>query len=162
MFKIKLLILLLVSLYISNCAYNQSQSDQKYRLNYISGDYDGLYLSNNLKNHLIADNILDKNSKLSINASINHSKKLYVTNIDNTSDRENILSKLKIQVHNDKKNCLIFDKEYKVEQFYLLASSDKFSSNVIAEKEIKERNTIQLIRKFKFDLGFLDLECSDG
>ena len=48
-----------------------------------------------LKNYLISSlkNLIYmiKNSNFEIQASINHSSNLYITNIDNTSDREKII-----------------------------------------------------------------------
>ena len=47
--------------------------------------------------------MFDENSNYEIQADISHSQSLYVTNIDNTSEREKIDSSL---------NAKIFDKEF--------------------------------------------------
>ena len=67
MFKIKLLILLLVSIYLSACI-NSDRNENKLPLSvdYISGEYDGLLLSNKLKIYLNNFGLLDKNSNLKI------------------------------------------------------------------------------------------------
>ena len=99
MSKIKLSILLLISFFIFSCTNNQikNHSNQKYSLAYIGGEYDGLLLKNYLISSLKNLNIYDQNSNFEIQANINHSTNLYITNIDNTSDREKINTKLSIQ-----------------------------------------------------------------
>ena len=44
---------------------------------------------------------------LKFKAKINHSSNLFITNIDNTSDREKIDTKLSIQIIDNKSNCQI-------------------------------------------------------
>ena len=88
MFKIKLLILLLISYLITSCINNTE--DYKFKMNvaYIGGEYEGLILSNQLKSQLNNFNMLDINSQYEVQANISHSQGLYITNIDNSSDRE--------------------------------------------------------------------------
>ena len=63
MFKIKLLILLLISYLITSCINNAG--DYKFKMNvaYIGGEYEGLILSNQLKSQLNNFRMLDKNSQ---------------------------------------------------------------------------------------------------
>ena len=87
MFKIKLLILLLNSLLLLSCINNRPDNEIKLSVAYIGGEYDGLLLSNQLRSHLKNLNMLDDSSDLQIQASISHSSSVFITNIDNTSDR---------------------------------------------------------------------------
>ena len=53
MFKIKLLILSLVSFIFISCTNSENKNyEMKYSLGYITGEYDGLVLKNYLKNYL--------------------------------------------------------------------------------------------------------------
>ena len=110
MSKIKLLILLLISFFIFSCTNNQIliQTVKNIKLAYIGGEYDGLLLKNYLTNYLKNNNIYDQNSNIEIQSEHNHSGNLYITNIDNTSDREKIKSKLKLKYYDKKTDCLIF------------------------------------------------------
>ena len=77
MFKIKLLILLLISYLISSCINNAG--DYKFKMNvaYIGGEYEGLILSNQLKSQLNNFRMLDKNSQYEVQANIAHSRPIY-------------------------------------------------------------------------------------
>ena len=162
MYKIKLSILLLISFFVFSCTNNQvNYSNQKYSLAYIGGEYDGLLLKNYLKNGLKNLNILDQNSNFEIQADINHSTNLYITNIDNTSDRERIDTKLTIQILDKKSKCIIFSDDINVSQFYIYASSDKFLSNKTAVKEIKKNNTQAIVRQFINKLKKMDIRCDE-
>ena len=146
MSKIKLSILLLISFFVFSCSNNQiNHSIQKYSLDYIGGEYDGLLLKNYLIGSLKSLDMHDQNSNFEIQSDISHSANLYITNIDNTSDREKINTKLSVQIFDIKSNCMIFDDEINVSQFYIYASSDKFLSNKAAEKKIKKDNITDLI-----------------
>ena len=162
MSKIKLSILLLISFFVFSCANNQiNNSNQKYSLSYIGGEYDGLLLKNYLTNGLKNLRIYDQNSNLEIQANINHSSNLYITNIDNTSDREKINTKLSIKIINKKSNCISFNDEITVSQFYIYASSDKFLSNQVAVKKIKKDNTESTVRQFINKLKKIDGQCNE-
>ena len=105
MSKIKLSTLLLISFFVFSCANNQINNlNQKYSIAYIGGEYDGLLLKNYLTNGLKNLKIYDQYSNFEIEANINHSTNLYITNIDNTSDREKINTKLSIKIINKKSN----------------------------------------------------------
>ena len=160
MSKIKLSILLLISLIIFSCTNNQANnSNQKYSLDYVGGEYDGLLLKNYLTSGLKNLDIHDQNSDFVIQASINHSKNLYITNIDNTSDREKINTKLFIKIINEKLECIVFNDEINVSQFYIYASGDKFLSNQVAVKKIKKDNTESSVRQFINRLKKIENQC---
>ena len=160
MSKIKLSILLLISFFILSCTNNQiNQYNQKYSLAYIGGEYDGLLLKNYLRSSLKNLNIYDQNSKLEIQATISHSSNLFITNTDNTSDREKISTKLYVIVKNLENNCQVYNDEINVSQFYIYASSDKFLSNQKAVKEIKKANTETTVKKFINELLMIEDKC---
>ena len=162
MSKIKLSILLLISFFSFSCSNNQiNHSTQKYSLSYIGGEYDGLLLKNNLLGSLKSLNLHDQKSNFEIQAGISHSTNLYITNIDNTSDREKINTKLSIKIINKKSNCISFNDEITVSQFYIYAPSDKFLSNQVAVKKIKKDNTESTVRQFINKLKKIDGQCND-
>ena len=162
MSKIKLSTLLLISFFVFSCANNQiNNSNQKYSIAYIGGEYDGLLLKNYLTNGLKNLKIYDQESNFEIQAGISHSTDLYITNIDNTSDREKINTKLSIKIINKKSNCISFNDEITVSQFYIYASSDKFLSNQVAVKKIKKDNTESTVRQFINKLKKIDGQCND-
>ena len=105
-----------------------------------------------LKNYLISNlknlDIYDQNSNFEIQANISHSTNLFITNIDNTSDREKISTTLYIKIINKKKIVNIYNDEINVSQFYIYASSDKFLSNQKAVKKIKKDNTEITVKQF--------------
>ena len=162
MSKIKLSILLLISLSFFSCTNNQvNNSNQKYSIAYIGGEYDGLLLSNYLTSALKNLNIHDQNSQLEIQSNISHSTNLYITNLDNTSDREKINTKLSVKIIDKETNCISFNDEITVSQFYIYASSDKFLSNKVAVKKIKKDNTESTVRQFINKLKKIDGQCND-
>ena len=162
MSKIKLSILLLTSYIFFSCANSKiNQFNSKYSLAYIGGEYDGLLLKNYLQNSLKNLNIYDQNSNFEIKANISHSSNLYITNIDNTSDREKINSKLSIQIFDNLSNCNIFNDEISISQFYIYASSDKFLSNQTALRKIKKDNTEATVRIFINKLKKIDNKCDE-
>ena len=162
MSKIKLSILLLISFFVFSCTNNQiNDSKQKYSLAYIGGEYDGLLLKTYLTNELKNLKIYDQNSIIEIQANINHSSNLYITNIDNTSDREKINTKLSFKIKNNKLNCIVFEDEIIVSQFYIYASSDKFLSNQVAVKKIKKDNTESAVRQFINKLRKINGQCNE-
>ena len=162
MYKIKLSILLLISFFIFSCVNNQiNYSKQKYSLAYIGGEYDGLLLNNYLTSLLKNLDIYDKNSNFEIQASISHSSNLYITNIDNTSDREKISTILTIQILDKNSSCRVFNDEINVSQFYIYASSDKFLSNKTALKKIKKDNTESTVKLFINKLKKISNKCNE-
>ena len=162
MSKIKLLILLLTSFFIFSCTKDQKNySDKKYSLAYIGGEFDGLVLKNYLMGNLSNLEIYDKNSNFEITANINHDSDLFITNIDNTSDRRRIDTMLSIQIIDKKKNCSLYNEEITVSQFYIFASSDKFMSNQKANTRIKKENTQTAIRQFINELKSINSKCNE-
>ena len=160
MSKIKLSILLLISSLIFSCTNNQiNYSNQKYSVAYIGGEYDGLLLKNYLISNLKNLNIYDQNSIFEMHASISHSSNLFITNTDNTSDREKISTTLYIKIKNIDKNCQVYNEEINVSQFYIYASSDKFLSNQKAVKEIKKDNTETTVKLLINDLLVTKDKC---
>ena len=162
MSKIKLSILLLISFFVFSCTNQQiNNSNQKYSITYIGGEYDGLLLKNYLTNGLKNLKIYDQNSNFEIQANINHSTNLYITNIDNTSDREKINTKLSFKIKDNKSDCIVFKDEINVSQFYIYASSDKFLSNQVAVKNIKKDNTESTVRQLINKLIKIDVQCNE-
>ena len=160
MSKIKLLILLLVSIFTFACTNNKVHNiDQKYSLAYIGGEFDGLLLKNYLISSLKNLNIYDQNSNYQIQAHISHGSNLFITNIDNTSDREKITSNLSIRIFNNQSSCVIYGDSFNVSQFYVYAASDKFLSNQIATRKIKKDNTEALVKHFLNKLKNIENEC---
>ena len=162
MSKIKLSILLLISFFIFSCVNNQiNHNNQKYSVAYIGGEYDGLLLKNYLISNLKNFNIYDQNSIFEIQATISHSTNLFITNTDNTSDREKISTKLSVQIFDKTSSCEVFKNEINVSQFYIYAPSDKFLSNQTAVKEIKKNNTESTARQFIKQLKNIDNKCNE-
>ncbi len=161
MSKIKLLILLLINISLVSCTSNTNNYDFKLSVAYIGGEYDGLVLSNHLKSHLNNFGMFDKNSKYEIQANISHSQNLYITNIDNTSDRENIDSSVNVKILDVELNCFTHSFNETISQFYVLASSDQFISNSTAVEEIKVENTEYLVMKFVNSLSDNAFVCDE-
>ena len=160
MFKIKLSILLLISFFIFSCTNNQvNYSQQKYSLAYIGGEYDGLLLKNYIISSLKNIDIYDQNSIFEIQAKISHRSNLYITNTDNTSDREKISTYLDIRILDKSSNCNIFSYKTDISQFYIYASGDKFLSNRTAVNKIKKDNTEATVKKFINKLKDIDNKC---
>ena len=162
MFKIKLSILLLISFITFSCTNNQEyQFNEKYSLKHISGEYDGLLLKNYLIRYLKSLDMYDPNSILQIQASLDHSSNLYITNIDNTSDRQKISTRLSINIINTQLKCTIFSEDINVSQFHIYASGDKFLSNQRASRKIRERNIEALVEKFMNKMRRIQNKCNE-
>ena len=162
MYKIKLSILLLISILIFSCTTHQTNNfNQKYSVAYIGGEFDGLLLRNYLVNNLKNLNIYDQKSKYEIKASIEHVTNLFITNIDNTSDREKITTNLYVKITNILSDCEIYTDELDISQFYIYTSSDKFLSNQKALKKIKKDNTEATVKEFINNLKNVDDKCDE-
>ncbi len=161
MSKIKLLTLLLISFFFVSCSLTnyQVKNNHKYSLDYIGGGYDGLVLKKQLISKLRGFNSYDQNSRRSIQSEITHSTEVFVTNIDNTSEREEVISSLKIRIFDTKLNCVIFGFEDQISQFYVYASSEKFLSNKKALETIKFNNTEELVNSFMNSLAKVKFGC---
>ena len=161
MFKIKLLIFLLASFIILSCAKDRANNnDIKYSIGYISGEYDGLILKNLLKNYLLSYNLYDENSNFEIKPSISHSSNVYITNIDNTSDRTRVDSSLSVDITDNKNECSIYGFNKNISQFYILADSSKYISNKSAFEKMKDENTDSLVKYFINNLDIKINKCS--
>ena len=147
MFKIKLLILLLNSILLFSCT-QQNITSHKYTLDYFGGEQNGLLLRNYLESKLKGYKLYDAESAFLIKGTINNSTSLYITNIDNTSDRNLITTSVNLQVVNTEKNCVILSFKDNISQFYIFSSGDKFISNNQASKKIIENNTDSLTQNF--------------
>ena len=161
MSKIKLSILLLISLFIINCSLsnNLPKNNNEYSLEYIGGGYDGLVLKKQLTSMLRGFRSFDQDSKKTIKAAIKHETEIFVTNIDNTSDRERVMTILKIRVYDKELDCVIFEFNNEISQFYIYASSEKFLSNTKAVESIKYSNTEELVKNFVNDLTKIKSDC---
>ena len=159
MFKIKLLISLLASLIFISCANSNKKNNIQLSISYIGGEYDGLLLSNKLKGYLNNFGMLNENSIYEVRGNISHTSNLFVTNIDNTSDRENISSSIELKIYDKELDCYSHTYKDDVSQYYVLASSDKFMSNSTAVEEIKAVNTDNLVRGFVNSLNNNMLDC---
>ena len=161
MSKIRLLILSLTSILLFSCTSSQDENRIKLSISYIGGGYDGLILSNKLKSHLNNLNMLDDHSKFQIEASISHTTNLYITNIDNTSDRERVDSSIDLKIYDSELYCYTYEYEDSLSQFYVLAAGDKFISNKNAEEKIKEENIDYFIKVFINNLNNSKFNCNE-
>ena len=99
MFKIKLLILLLISLFVVSCMKSDmGENSEKFSIAYIGGEYDGLILKNTITSYLRGQGAFSPDSPYMIKASIQYDEDVYITNIDNTSDRTRVDSSLFYQL----------------------------------------------------------------
>ena len=160
MCRIKLLILLLASFFFFSCIKSETPSTNiKYSMGYIAGEFDGLLLKNLLSNYLISFDIYDENSNLEIKSSISHASDLYVTNIDNTSDRARIETNLVIDIVDIKYDCNVRTFNKNVSQFYIFADSSNYISNNKAVDKIKKENTEALVKDFINSLNNQSYKC---
>ena len=158
MFKIKLLILLLSSILV-NCATSPKVNNPKLDLNYISGGVDGVIMNNMLTNILQNYGLYDGNSKFKLDASISHKNDFFITNIDNTSERNLVSSSLRINIIDQVDNCEIYQSNNEISQFYIVVSTKQFTSNDAAQEKIKKENTENLIKLFLEDYLFNTYDC---
>lgn len=161
MSKIKLLILLLISFNIIACTVSHQLSRQ-FKLNYIEGNEDGLIFSNILHSHLKSFGLSNSTSNYQINSSINHEQKLYITNVNKTSDREMIISTISAEIYDQNQNCIIYVHKNKVKQFYIIASNINYTSNKKAIESIKKENAEALSKKLIYSLIYLKDDNCDG
>ncbi len=160
MFKTKLLISLLISFIFLSCTRDTlDRNITKYSLAYTGGEYDGLILNNLLKSDLSNFMAYDDNSNLRIEPNISHSTELFISNIDNTSDRMRIKSTITAKIVDIRFKCDTRTFKDDVTQFYLFADTEKYISNSVAEKKIKEENTEILVRNFINKILKTDNKC---
>ena len=162
MFKIKLLILLLTNLTLLSCSVSDiNKNTNQFSLAYVGGEVDGLIFKNLLEGYMEGLNLYNKNSNYEIKAEINHNTNLYITNIDNTSDRENITTNLSVIIFNKKDKCQIYQDQLSVSQFYIFASSTNFLSNQSAVSTIKKNNSEALVKELVRKLYTIDKMCNE-
>lgn len=162
MSKIKLLTLSLISLFLLSCSNQKNLNiKDKLSISYISGELDALILRNLLESHLISTNMYDPFSKFTIEAGVSHGGGVFITNIDNTSDRENVSTRMEINIIDKNKDCVTFSFNETIDYFYIYASSETFLSNQKALEEIRFYNTETLIKKFIVNLTDRDFTCFD-
>ena len=161
MFKIKLLILLLFSLIFYSCSTSNQSNLNKFDLNYIGGKEDGLQLKNLLTSYFKSMKMFDENSDLKLSANINHEQRLYITNSNNTSNREQVVSTIDVSIFDKQKNCKVYEKNNLVSQYYVFASTIKFTSNNKAIDRIKYNNAEILVIDLARELINEPLDCLD-
>lgn len=155
MSKIKLLILYSINLIlIVSCVKNQP--NYKFDINYISGGIDGLIFRNLVHANIKSFNLYDPNSNLKINISINHQSSLFVTNVNNTSDRQSIISTISATIRNEDLECDFYQFQDSVNKFFVISSNIKYMSNNKATEEIKKNNAEILINKFIKNIIYLE------
>ena len=161
MYKIKLSILLLISFFLVSCTNSNLQSDQKtqYAIDYITGGYDGLVLKKLLQANLKGFLLFNPDSDKIIQTRIDHQTEIFITNIDNTSDRERVSTNLKVDIFDKKNDCFIATFNEDVSQFFIYASNEKFLSNESALESIKYDNTEELVKTFINSLKNIEHFC---
>ena len=85
--------------------------------------------------------------------------RLFITNIDNTSDRMNMNSNLSVKIINQLNECEIYNFDKEISQYYIFADSNQYISNVVAEKKIKEQNTEELVKEFINKITRSEMVC---
>lgn len=161
MFKIKSLILLFLSFFLLQCSAQIKSSKYTYSVSYIGGGESGLQLTNFLTSYLKSIKAYDKNSNLKINSSITHRNELYITRVDNTSDRELITTELSINIQDIKKKCTILEYTDDIDQYFVISAATKFISNNKAVEEIKLSNTETLVLDFIETLNNYEPKCNE-
>lgn len=160
MFRIRLLILLLVSFIILSCVKNNINDNKtSFSLGYIGDKYDGVVLHNLLKSHLNSNGLFDPKSDFKIYANAEHSENIYITNIDNTSDRERITSVINVSIINKDLDCTPYKFSDRISQFYIFSPNANFMSNDRAKERIKFDNTESIVKKFINDISYLNIDC---
>ena len=159
MSKIKLLILSLFSFYLSACVTNRL-SDYQYKVGYIGGGVDGLIYSNYLNSYLKSLNMFSSESAFSIDTSINHKQKVFITNVNNTSDREMVTSTIVAKVNDNNQGCNVLEYKDEVQQYYVIASNINFTSNTKALESIKKNNAEILTKQMVYYLSTIkNFDC---
>ena len=159
MSKIKLLILLSFSFILGSCT-STNRSNYQFKLDYIGGGADGLIYSNYLNAYLKSLNMFNNSSDYSIDTSMTHQQTVFITNVNNTSDREMITSKIVTKINDNLKNCIVLEYSDDVQQQYVIASNINFTSNNKAVNSIKRSNTEILTKKMVYFLSQIEnFEC---
>ena len=144
MFKIKLLILFLISYCLTNCT-NTLNKDGKY---YVmpSGDDPTYNIRNTLVQYLESMGLYDENEyDYVIEFSNTFDESTFITNIDKTSDRKKITYNIQYKIVKKFNNfsCPLFIQDYKKVSSFIFAGGEFNISNAAADAEIKN-NLIDL------------------
>ena len=159
MSKIKLLTLLSFSFIIGSCA-STNKSNYQFKLDYIGGGADGLIYSNYLNAYLKSLNMFNNSSDYSIDTSMTHQQTVFITNVNNTSDREMITSKIVTKINDNHQNCTVLEYSDDVQQQYVIASNINYTSNNKAVETIKRSNTEILTKKMVYFISKIEnFEC---
>jgi len=144
MFKIKLLILFLISFTLTNCTNNINDIGKYYVKS--SGNDPTYNIRNTLVQYLESMGLYDENDyDYVIEFSNGFDESTFVTNIDKTSDRKKITYNIEYRIVKKFNNfsCPIFIQEYKKVSSFIFAGGEFNISNDAADAEIKN-NLIDL------------------
>ena len=148
MSKIKLLILLLISIKLISCTNKNIYQSNKYSVGYIGSSFEGLLLKNNLESSLRAFNLYSQQSNFLIEGNIGNGFSIYVPTTNKTSQRENVTTGISLKIFNKDLDCHVYGFEETTSQFYIYASSTYFLSNKETQKGIINDNINNLIIDF--------------
>jgi hypothetical protein len=153
MYKIKLLILLLISCNFLSCSKSINQKEKiGLSIGHIGGGLEGILLKNTLESYLMAAEQYNSYSNLELKSNISHNDDIFITNIDNTSDRQRVSSTFTGIIYDKTNNCKVYDHTISISQFYIFAPNDKFISNSTANQKIRANNTNELVKLFINDM----------
>lgn len=163
MFRIKLLILSLYSLFLLGCVTSFIE-DKRFNVSNVADDKFFLY-ENTIIQYLSSMGLYDNlNYEYLITISPNKSEGVFITNIDKNSDRKRISLDVTYTVakkyYNTNLMCNIFVQNYNRSSSYIIASGEFNTSNRAADEEILN-NLIDIITNdFIDDLSYVDnKEC---
>ena len=108
MYKIKLLILLLISINLISCTSKNIYQSNKYSVGYIGNSFEGLLLRNNLESNLRGSNIYNQQSKFVIKGDISIGDNIYVPTTSKTSQRQNVTTSINFQIFNNELGCEVY------------------------------------------------------
>ena len=144
MFKIKLLILFIISYTLTNCTSNINDDGKYYVMS--SGNDPTYNIRNTLVQYLESMGLYDENDyDYVIEFSNGFDESTFVTNIDKTSDRKKITYNIQYRIVKKFNNfsCPIFIQDYKKVSSFIFAGGEFNISNDAADAEIKN-NLIDL------------------
>ena len=147
MYKIKLLILLPISFLLISCKAS-IKNQNLFDIYYIGGGVDGLVYSNYFQSYLKSYSLYSKNSFYKIETSIGHNNNVYITNVDNTSDREKIDTSITVKIYDQNFDCTVLNYNDSTSQYYVISPNINFTSNNMAVEKIKQNNAEELAHNF--------------
>jgi len=160
MLKVKFLISLFSIIFLTSCTIKLDKVPnggyQKFDVDYLSGGESAFIFKNILKQQMIANDLFDENSQVSISIDMTVTKEYLSTSITKVATRElNGLSVTITAYRKGKEGCTLFDKTYEADQSFLIAESSANLSNIAAE------NDILLISSENLSLEIIDDLLSD-